>query len=489
MLVLPLLLNLLACAPGEQPAPEDLDEAFQYASVEYEVPRDLLVAVSYALTRLDDRDGDLNRHMAVGLMNLRLDNQTPSALLAAERTGLTVDSVMWNRVANIRAGAWVLADLAERREAHTGEPIDTLREWFPVVEAYAGVADEDASNSFANQVYDLIQWGFVTETLEGEWIQVAPRELDWREVDRFATSGSSLSAQFVAASSSNYTNSSRGAGNIDMVVIHTVQGSYSGCISWFQNSSASASSHYVVRSSDGEITQMVDEQDIAWHAGDWDTNQSSVGIEHEGYVDAPETWYTDAMYRSSAALTRDICDRNGFACDRNHVIGHYEVPGCANEGGGGASCHTDPGGGWDWNYFMDLVDSGGGGSVTPSALADGVKTGRLEITAYVSVPNETGTCNAPVTGSANGGVLSLTAACVPDSQTQADRAGEISIQLSGSVVGGMDIEGRVAVDGFGDDWAGWIESDGSVYAEWNGHHEVGGSVGTVTYAAVLKLEP
>jgi hypothetical protein len=61
------------------------------------------------------------------------------------------------------------------------------------------------------------------------------------------------------------------------------------------------SSHYVVRSSDGQITQMVAEKDTAWHARS--ANPYSIGIEHEGYVDQP-SWFTDAMYRSSAALTR-----------------------------------------------------------------------------------------------------------------------------------------------------------------------------------------
>ena len=29
---------------------------------------------------------------------------------------------------------------------------------------------------------------------------------------------------------------------------------------------------------------MVAEQDIAWHAGNWDYNTRAIGIEHEGYA-------------------------------------------------------------------------------------------------------------------------------------------------------------------------------------------------------------
>ncbi|HND34293.1 MAG TPA: N-acetylmuramoyl-L-alanine amidase, partial [Myxococcota bacterium] len=167
---------------------------------------------------------------------------------------------------------------------------------------------------------------------------------------------SSLASQFVQACSDNYSNYSRGSGDIDMVVIHTVQGSYSSCYNWFANCSAQASAHYVVRSSDGDITQMVSEGDVAWHAGHWDTNLRSVGIEHEGYIDDPGRWYTDAMYRASAALTLDIATRQGVAIDRSHIIGHSEVPGCSGGSGGGSGCHTDPGSGWDWDYYMDLLN-------------------------------------------------------------------------------------------------------------------------------------
>jgi uncharacterized protein (TIGR03382 family) len=67
------------------------------------------------------------------------------------------------------------------------------------------------------------------------------------------------------------------------------------------------------------------------------------------------------MYTSSAALTADICARNGISLDRAYIIGHVEVPGAT---------HTDPGTGWDWSYYMDLINtaSGGGGSATADVI-------------------------------------------------------------------------------------------------------------------------
>ncbi|MEU1166734.1 N-acetylmuramoyl-L-alanine amidase, partial [Streptomyces sp. NPDC005921] len=131
----------------------------------------------------------------------------------------------------------------------------------------------------------------------------------------------------------------------DRVIIHVTQQSYAGTLSIFQNPKKRVSAHYLVRSADGHVAQCVRESDIAWHAGNWDYNTRSVGIEHEGWVDKPE-YFTDALYQESARLTASICDRYGIPKDRDHIIGHVEVPG---------TDHTDPGKHWDWVRYMSLV--------------------------------------------------------------------------------------------------------------------------------------
>jgi N-acetyl-anhydromuramyl-L-alanine amidase AmpD len=155
-------------------------------------------------------------------------------------------------------------------------------------------------------------------------------------------------ARWVPAYSGNYTVSSRPSTYpIWYVIIHVVQGSYNSCISWFQNPSSRVSAHYVIRSSDGEVTQMVRHKDIAWHAGNWWYNCRSIGIEHEGWVDDPK-WFTYAMYYSSAALVRHICRTYGIPRTRSYILGHVEVPGAT---------HTDPGPNWDWDFYMQMVQS------------------------------------------------------------------------------------------------------------------------------------
>ncbi|MFF5336492.1 N-acetylmuramoyl-L-alanine amidase [Streptomyces sp. NPDC013181] len=154
-------------------------------------------------------------------------------------------------------------------------------------------------------------------------------------------------AHWVPASTSNYTVSSRpSAYPVGYVVIHVTQETFSETISIFQNPAKKVSAHYVVRSGDGYIDQCVREKDIAWHAGNWDYNTRSIGIEHEGWVDQP-AYFTNPLYEKSALLTASICDRYGIPKDRAHILGHAEVPGAD---------HTDPGPHWDWVRYIRLVN-------------------------------------------------------------------------------------------------------------------------------------
>lgn len=155
-------------------------------------------------------------------------------------------------------------------------------------------------------------------------------------------------AEWQPATSSNFTESDRPwSYRVNLVVIHVTQTSYTEALDIFRNPAKQVSAHYVVRSADGHIAQCVRETDVAWHAGNWDYNTRSIGIEHEGWVDKP-AYFTDALYEESAKLTAGICEKYGIPRDRAHIIGHYEVPG---------SDHTDPGPSWDWTRYMRMVEA------------------------------------------------------------------------------------------------------------------------------------
>ena len=142
---------------------------------------------------------------------------------------------------------------------------------------------------------------------------------------------------------SNYTADNRRAKRIDRVVIHVTQGSYSSAINWFQTPRASASAHYVVRSRDGQVAQCVSDENIAWHAGNWHVNRTSLGIEHEGFFNDPE-WFTERMYRSSARLVAHLCRKYDIPTNRRYILGHFEV-----------SNTRCPGPWWWWDHYMRRV--------------------------------------------------------------------------------------------------------------------------------------
>ena len=152
------------------------------------------------------------------------------------------------------------------------------------------------------------------------------------------------------------------------VVIHDTEVGYDETVALFQNPLAYVSSHYVIRSSDGEVTQMVPTRNVAWHAGNWWINTHAVGIENEGFALEGNEWLTDALYRSLARLTRYTADRYGIPLDREHIIGHDQVPGPTEAFQAGM--HWDPGPFFDWAHFMTLVGA-------PINGAHGDKTGRI----------------------------------------------------------------------------------------------------------------
>jgi len=95
--------------------------------------------------------------------------------------------------------------------------------------------------------------------------------------------------RWLPAAATNYT-PGRAGQSIDAIVIHATGGPYAGALSWFRDPRSSLSAHYVIRASDGEITQTVAEADTAFHARGF--NRGSIGIEHE-FDPARGIAYTD----------------------------------------------------------------------------------------------------------------------------------------------------------------------------------------------------
>jgi N-acetyl-anhydromuramyl-L-alanine amidase AmpD len=163
----------------------------------------------------------------------------------------------------------------------------------------------------------------------------------------------------------NYDPANRPADGLSIryIVLHDTESSggaspYDSAIATFQDPTSFASAHYVIRSSDGHVTQMVQTKDVAWHAGNWTLNEHSIGIEQEGIASQGGAWYTEQMYQSSAALVRYLAARYGIPLDREHILGHEDVSreiDHPERPGYFGAAHWDPGPYWDWNHFMDLL--------------------------------------------------------------------------------------------------------------------------------------
>jgi len=180
--------------------------------------------------------------------------------------------------------------------------------------------------------------------------------------------------RYVAAHPANVAKGWRSPALIRYVVIHTIEGSYWGAISWFQNPKARVSAHYVVGRG-GQSTQMVPLTRSAWHAGNGWMNRRSVGIEHEGYAHLQWT-IPDADYRASARITAAILRSRVLPIDRRHVIGHNEVPHPSRPGRlGGYSGKSDPGPYFDWARYMAYVRAYARGQEPPPRAFDVTMTG------------------------------------------------------------------------------------------------------------------
>lgn len=97
----------------------------------------------------------------------------------------------------------------------------------------------------------------------------------------------------------------RSGRRIDKVIIHHNAGNLSirGCYDVWQTRQASA--HYQVQS-DGKIGQLVWDRDTAWHAGNWNANTTSIGIEHADVSSRP--WkVSEACLDNGAHLVAAIC--------------------------------------------------------------------------------------------------------------------------------------------------------------------------------------
>ncbi len=390
----------LAAAPAQAATTEQRQRDFAAAASEFGVPENVLLGVSYLESRWDSNAGTPSTAAGYGPMHLtdlreagvasshhdegsedpRGDDARPAlhpkAGPATPPQGLqTVDeaaqllktdtkALRTDPAQNIRGGA---ALLAKYHAGQTG--------WYDAVARYSG-STGDAARTFADEVFDTIKTGVARTTDDGQQVTLAATP-DLKAPQHAGNPANvecprtvaceSVPAPYQELPNDDYGNHDLAnrpvSQKIDHIVIHDTEGYWDNVLDLAQDPTY-VSWHYTIRSNDGLIAQHVPTKDVAWHAGNWYVNAKSIGVEHEGFA-AKGTWYTEAMYRSSAKLVGYLARKYGIPLDRAHIIGHDNVPGTIPSTIAGM--HWDPGPYWDWSHYFDLLGAPLGGFGLPGS--------------------------------------------------------------------------------------------------------------------------
>ena len=89
-----------------------------------------------------------------------------------------------------------------------------------------------------------------------------------------------MSYEFITSYNANSYTSGRNGCAIDKIIIHHwgIEGqTFEGVCAWFKNAACSTSAHAVIE--EGRVACLVAYDDTAYHAGDWNVNLTSIGLE------------------------------------------------------------------------------------------------------------------------------------------------------------------------------------------------------------------
>ncbi|MFJ2959872.1 N-acetylmuramoyl-L-alanine amidase [Streptomyces sp. NPDC087270] len=323
---------------------------------------------------------------------------------AAALTGTSQARLRSDPLQSVRGGAALLAHYEKQLAGSL--PADPGA-WYGAVARFSQSTDAQGAGQYADRVYTTLRTGASRTTADGQLVTlaaepaVAPRTSALKDLGlpsataeaaqetKAGAAGtatpaanptpecpSGLTCNYVPAAykqtdpndkskygSYDLANRPADGNSIKYIVIHDTEGSYSSALGIFQDPTKYATPHYIVRSSDGLVTQVVQTKNVAWHAGNYYINAHSIGIEHEGIAISGASWYSESLYESSAALVRYLANRFDVPLDRQHILGHDDVP--SPQTAQLTSMHWDPGPYWNWSHYLDLLGATPGGGGTP----------------------------------------------------------------------------------------------------------------------------
>ena len=320
------------------------------------MPAELLAGISFTETGWQMVQGQPEhpgQPRVSGVMGLK----EPQLAQAAALAGVSESEARLDPAANVHAAAALLQHWA----LEMGIDARELGAWAPVVARFSGIELPAGQASYVRDgVYRALRDGVAGDAAGTE---IRPQDVQ----PNFATTATASAAPDYTPAlwrpSPNHDARAAGpSGREAMIIIHTCEGSYAGCWSWLASSASGVSAHYVVNANGTEITQLVREQDRAWHIGaryrcdlngDWEcwrnevqSNHFTVGIEHAGF--AAQSFFDTGQIDASARLVCDITRRQGIGRTRLHVVGHGQLQ---------PENRTDPGPNWPWAEYLERIRS------------------------------------------------------------------------------------------------------------------------------------
>ncbi|MSP26827.1 MAG: N-acetylmuramoyl-L-alanine amidase [Myxococcales bacterium] len=336
---------------------------FANAGLEFDVPASLLKSIAWVETRGQMIAGEVEHEgvePAYGIMALRGEKLVEGAALA----DVEIEAAAADLASNVRAAAaWLSVRAAEQ-----GIDRSDAAAWAEIVADYSGITEfEGRANYIHGEVYQTLRAGVATEALQLDALDVAPA---FPLADAQLDPGPDYAGSLWRPSPNHSARPGGKAGDAQVVIIHTCEGTYSGCWSWLKNSGSGVSAHYVVNSTGKEVTQLVRENRKAWHISadykcslnsgkncelnGYGGNNFTVGIEHAGY--AKQSSWDEGLLHASAKLTCDVSKGQDIARDSYHIVGHGQLQ---------PYNRIDPGPNWPWGKYLALVNSYCGGGKPP----------------------------------------------------------------------------------------------------------------------------
>ena len=306
-----------------------VEKYFNEASLEFGVPAELLKAIGQVENNWTQVGPSIDKGW--GIMHLVDNNYCSTLKEAAALLHLKPQILKDNPRQNIRGAAALI------KKYHGNKKHTKLEDWFDAIKEFSGLINNDLKEQQAERYYQVLKDGVETITVWDETVKIIAHpginisnKITYKTKQVKSTDYAPAISGIIP--SCNY--SSRSGQTIDTWVNHYIgTGTYAGAISWFNDCNAQVSAHFVIRSSDGQITQCVAVADKAWHCGATGyplNNSRSIGVEHEATSANPSLWNSTPMLTASANMSCYFANIYPIPASFHTspgILGHQEMPG------------------------------------------------------------------------------------------------------------------------------------------------------------------